>query len=244
MKQLSSWGKKHPVHSRLIIIASFVVITISGVVAAELLRSLGVVIPFIFFLLMALMTLYGWIYYPAKKDNPGKSKLISYRRQKRFDLLLSLCTIGLVIYAGNRTETLGTCESLLASSTTTSLQLGDSASKTYKSIPVFLASMKDAHGRTLKWKERKKLLKEQVAEIRKANDLPVAAKIALIILSVGVAVLLAYGVAILACSAACSGSEALAIFILIAGTALIVFLLLWAIRKIVGYKKRNKLFHP
>jgi len=115
----------------------------------------------------------------------------------------------------------------------------DSSAKNYKSINAFSASMKDANGRTLSWKERKKLLKVQINAIKASNDLTDGQKTGLIILSVLIALLLFYGVAALACSASCGGSDALAVVILVAGSALIIFLLIMAIRKILGKPKKK-----
>ncbi|HRF20009.1 MAG TPA: hypothetical protein PK977_17655, partial [Chitinophagaceae bacterium] len=60
----------------------------------------------------------------------------------------------------------------------------DSSAKTYKSIREFSASIKDKEGKLLKWKERKKLLKEQVRSIKKADNLSKGDKAGLIVLAV------------------------------------------------------------
>lgn len=99
--------------------------------------------------------------------------------------------------------------------------------------------MKDANGKQLSWKERKKLLKAQVRAIKKADDLSNGAKVALIFLSALVALGLLFLVAALACDLSCSGSGAAAVLVGLAGTALIALLLVVVIRAILG-KKRKK----
>lgn len=69
----------------------------------------------------------------------------------------------------------------------TSVPIGSSTSN-FKSIEAFKASLKNKGGKTLRWSERRKLLKTQLKEIRKSDDLPVAAKIALTIACVLVVV--------------------------------------------------------
>ena len=100
--------------------------------------------------------------------------------------------------------------------------------------------MKDENGKMLKWKERKKMLKEQVKEIKKANNLSNGEKALLVILSVLVAAGLLYLVAALSCSLSCSGSDAAAVLVGVGGIALVIFLLIIAFRAIYGRKKKKK----
>ena len=87
---------------------------------------------------------------------------------------------------------------------------------------------------------KKKILKEQIREIKKANDLSEGTKVLLIILSIVVAIGLLFLVAALACNLSCSGSDAVAVIVGIGGLALIIFLLIIAIRAITGKKKKGK----
>jgi hypothetical protein len=116
----------------------------------------------------------------------------------------------------------------------------DSTIKSYKSIAEFRALMKDETGKPLKWKEKKKLLKEQIRAIKKDKDVSNAGKVALIILSIAVALGLLYLIAALACDLSCSGSEGAATVLMIGGAGLIVFLFILALRAILGKKKRAK----
>ena len=129
---------------------------------------------------------------------------------------------------------------LNATALTNSTSPKDSSAKTYKSIATFSASLKNENGKTLKWKERKKLLNEQIKGIKSANDMSEGGKIALIFLSVIVALALLYLVAALACEVWCTGSAAAALLVLLGGTALVIFLLVITIRGINGKKKKKQ----
>ena len=142
-------------------------------------------------------------------------------------------------YFGNRDVSPFSSSLLSASTGSTISQPGDS-SKTYKSMNELKKMMKDANGKILKWKERKKLMKEQVRRIKKDNSISEGAKVALIILTVLVALGLAILVAALSCSISCSGSEALAVIVGIVGYAAIIFLTVVIIRSIVRNAKKEK----
>ena len=87
---------------------------------------------------------------------------------------------------------------------------------------------------------KKKLLKEQLRAIKKSGEISKGGKVALIILSVIVALGLLYLVAALACNISCSGSEGGAIILAVGGTALVIFLLVITLRAILGKKKKPK----
>ena len=109
-----------------------------------------------------------------------------------------------------------------------------------REIQEIVASSRNETGKSLKWKERKKLLKEQISAIKKDNDMSKGAKVALIILSVAIALGLLYAVAALACNISCGGSEAGAIVVMVGGAAVVTFLLIIAIKSITGKKKKPK----
>ena len=86
------------------------------------------------------------------------------------------------------------------------------------------------------------MLKTQLKEIRKADDMSKGEKVALIILSVIVALGLLALVGSAACTLSCNGSDAAALIVAIGGTALVVWLLISVIRRINSKtrKKRSK----
>ena len=93
--------------------------------------------------------------------------------------------------------------------------------------------------RSLKWKKKNRLLKNQVRAIKKSDELLKGAQIVLIILSVIVALGLLGLVAALACNLSCGGSDAIAILAGLGGTALVTFLLIITIKAILGKKKKK-----
>lgn len=153
--------------------------------------------------------------------------------------MLVASTFCMVVYFGNQPDKIFRSSTPLSAAAPSSFPK-DSTIKSYKTIETFRASMKDETGKTLKWKEKKKLLKEQIRAIKKDTEMSKGAKVALIVLSVLVAIGLFYLVAALACNLSCGGSEGAASLVLIGGSALIIFFLIIAIRAIVGRKKKPK----
>ena len=182
----------------------------------------------------------AWLKYPVR-TNPAltKGKKDRYILQKTCDLLLISATFIMFTYFGNRQVSPFSTSLFAASTFSTISQPGDS-SKTYKSIADFKKMMKDENGKMLKWKERKKLMKAQIREIKKDNSISEGGKVALIILTVLVALGLAILVAALSCSLSCSGSEAAAVIVGIIGYGAIVFLTIVVIRSIIRNARKEK----
>lgn len=240
MKKLSLWARDHKWQSRLIIVVSFVMLTGLGLLTGLLLYDLEVYLPIITFFLFIGICIAGFIFYPRKRSAGSLNRNRRYWRQKSCDLLLGASTFGMIVFIANRPQ-----EALqysfpfpVATASIPSLPK-DSVLISYKPIPLFKQSLKDENGKWLKWKERKSLLKAQIKGIRESNELSGGAKVALIILSVLIAAGLIIGVASLACSLSCSGSEAAAIVVGVLGTAAVVALLIFVIKKITGKKKKE-----
>ena len=241
MKKISRWGKDHKRSARIIIVTSFVLLTGLGILAGTLLNTLDISIPEAVLFLFIAVAAAGFIFYPSRSFKEQKSRSVYYLRQKSCDLLLAGSTFLLVVCVANQPGHLFRWVQPLQATTAGGTSLPkDSTVKTYKSIAAFAASMKDDNGKPLKLKERKKLLKEQVRAIQHAKEPSKGVKVLLIILSVIVAAALIIGVASLACSISCSGSEALAIVVGVLGTALVIWLLIAVIRSITGKKKKVK----
>ncbi|MBC7875010.1 MAG: hypothetical protein H7Y01_13490 [Ferruginibacter sp.] len=242
MKKISSWAKDHKWSARIIIVLSFAILNILGVITGGLLTSLGITIPGAIFVFFACTYCAGFIAYPSrslKKKKLGAAAF--YVRQKSCDLLLAGSTFLMIVCLGNRPGQLFRYDMSFNAALASNTSLPkDSTLNTYKTIAAFSASMKDENGKSLKWKERKKLLKEQVKAIKKSTEPSKGGKVALIILSVIVAIGLLGLVLGLACNLSCSGSDAAAILVGVGGTALVVFLLVITIRAIQGKKKKPK----
>lgn len=244
MKKISHWAKDHKRSARMLIIVSFVLLNVLGIATGNLLSSLDISIPELVLYLFVAAAAAGFIFYPSRSFKEQRSKAAFYVRQKSCDLLLAGSTFFMIVCIANQPGHLfRSIQPLHATTAATTSLPKDSTLKNYKSITAFAASMKNENGKPLKWKERKKLLKDQVRAIRDSEEMSQAAKILLIILSVIVAAALILGVATLACNIACSGSEALAIVVGVVGIGLVVWLLIVVIRNILG-KKGKKVKDP
>ena len=239
MRKISNLAKKHKWAARFLIVARYLLVNYLGIISGIFLNDLSVLIPSSVFVFFILLFFTGLIIYP---DKVRKEKNISreniYRLQKSFDLILVLSTFVMVIYTGNHFKNPFT-NFISARASSFSLP-ADSNSKKYKSIEAFKTSMKDADGNLLKWKERKKLLKEQVKAIKKSSDTNDGGKVVLIILSVLVAAGLLYLIAAASCSLSCSGADGAAILVGVGGTAAVVLLTILVIRSILRKSKKKK----
>ncbi len=242
MRKLSLWAKGHKKMARITIVVSFIALTALGIATGSLLSELGITLTAVTLLAFVAAYFTGVIFYPIKffKGNQ-KSTTAFYVRQKSCDWLLTAATFCMIVYFGNRpNEIFNFSPSVNATIPATALFPKDSSIKAYKTITAFKASLKDETGKSFKLKERKKLLKEQIGAIKKDKDMSNGGKVALIVLSVVVALGLLYLVAALSCSLSCGGSEGAAVLVMIGGAGLIVFLLVMAIRAILGKKKKLK----
>lgn len=246
MKKISRWAKNHKKLSRIIIVASFTVLTALGIATGLLLTDAGVSISSYALFIISAVYVAGLVAYPSRSLRQKKlNAAVFYIRQKSCDLMLATSTFCMIIYFSNRPGEIFSYSAALNAAIPISTSIPkDSAVKAYKSIADFKASLKDENGKALKWKAKKKLLKEQIRGIKKDKDMSAGAKVGLIILSVAVALGLLYLVAALSCNLSCSGSEGAAIFVLGAGGGLVIFLLVLAIRAILGKKRKRKNKEP
>jgi hypothetical protein len=98
--------------------------------------------------------------------------------------------------------------------------------------------MKDANGKKLKLKERKKLLRKQVTMIQQSESSD-GTKALLIALSIIVALGAVYLVLILSCALACNDMGVLAVVVLLGGVTLVVFGLIKVIQNITRKKPKD-----
>ncbi len=238
MKRISTWAKNHIGPARLIIAGSQILIALLGIITGLLLKDLNILLPTVFISVVILFFMAACLVYPSKEKRGHVSRPgFYYARQKSCDFVLAASCFCLIIFLSNRPDRLFQYSLTPEAYAVTNPSLPtDSSLKTYKPVDAFAASMKDENGKTLKWKERKKLLKEQINAIKKSDSGPGNNKPLLIILSVVAALGLLSLVASLSCSLSCNGSEAAALIVGIGGTALIIFLLVIAIKAI----KRKK----
>lgn len=242
MKKLSAWASHHKWAARIIIICIYPMLNALAAIAGILLFQLNIELPLGLMIAAILICVGAIVYYPRRSDKYVKfAPAAFYLRQKSCDFLLGLTTFLMVMFVINRLNTqLPFYEPLMGASTTETSAPKDSTLRQYKTIQAFSATMKDEKGKALKWKERKKLLKKQLRAIENDDELSDGAKFFLIFLSCVVATGLLILLAALACEISCSGSEALAILVMLLGTGLLVFLLIRVIKRILGKSRKKK----
>lgn len=242
IKNLSLWAKNHKWATRILIIIAFLFLDIIGIITGVLMNDLSIIINpaiFYFFVILFIATI-G--FYPRKSNKKTSiTQHVFYVRQKSCDLVLAGSTFLMIVCIGNNDSILETnFISAAASTRSIPVSTADSTLKPYKSIAAFSASMKNENGKLLKWNERRKLLKEQIRGIKKANDISKGGKAALMILCSLIAAGLLLLIVAWSCDLSCSGSDGAALLVGVGGTAAVIFLLLLAVRLIYGRIKKGK----
>lgn len=241
MKQLSVWARNHKWKARIVMVIAWLILTALAIIIGTTLVGLNIELPSTVLLITVALFLAAIFYYPSRSQKSFYGADLFYKKQKSCDLLLAVCSFCMILYATNKPGTLfQRYGNLYAATIFEPSVLKDSTSKTYRSIKDFSASMKNEDGKMLKWKERKKLLKQQVKAIKRSGDMTRGEKTLLTVLSVLVALGLLLLVATLACNLSCNGSGAAAVIVGIGGAGLVVFLLVLALRGIQGKKKKRK----
>ena len=241
MKKISVWANRHKWQARIILVIAIFLLSGAGIASGLLLKDISVVIPSSLLLLFVLIYFTGLVLYPAQAARNRLGSSLFYRQQKMADIILAASAFLLFVCISNDASPSKILfPGFQPASASIPVSVADSTVRAYKTFAEFSKQMKDENGKQLQWKERKKLLKQQVKAIRQANDMSRGEKTVLIILSVLLAMGLIFLIAGLSCSLSCSGAEGAAIVLALGGTALIVFLLILAIRSInnKGRKKR------
>ena len=231
-RKISFWASKHKWPARFSIIISFLIMNGLGIYSGLLLNELNIVFTAWFLILSLLVFSIAWLTYPKIRSG-------TYVNRKISDSVMIMSTFLMFMYFGNRQVTPFN-PSILYGANSNILSLPKDSTGKYKSPGEFKKSLYDQSGKPLKWKERKKLLKQQVKAIKKDRSLSDGGKVGLIILCVLLAVILAYGVAALSCSLSCSGSEGAAVVVAVLGFAGILLLTIFLIRSIVRKSKKEK----
>jgi protein-S-isoprenylcysteine O-methyltransferase Ste14 len=234
MKKISIWAKHHVWQSRLIIIVIYILLNVIGIFIGQQLKDINVILPQFYFIACILITIALWIWYPERL----KTRQTSYAKRKLFDFSLGAVTFLMIIYAGNNwrylfinSETVQATK-IIRSST-------DSAINSNSLIKSFILNINNTDVSRLSQRKKINLIKTQIKKIQQQKETTKGEKTALIVLSVFVALILLYGLAGLSCSISCGGSEALAIIVALAGTFLIIFLLVRIIKAITNPRKKT-----
>lgn len=229
--KLSYWARDHKIPARILLIACFTLLYITGLFAGAQIRDLA--IQFGNYFLVSVIIAYAcfYFYYPSvtAKETLGKNR--HFKRILTARMGLTTCLFALILFAGNHPEKVQPFSALIIQANAI-VPAKDSPTVKYWSITEFRSMMKDASGKKLKLKERKKLLKQQTTAIRNSSGSDTS-KALLIALSILVAIGVFYGILLLSCSLACNDMGGLAAVVLIGGTTLLIFGLIKTIQHIL-----------
>ncbi len=243
MKKISTWGKHNKAAARVIIIISSIILILLGLNLGYKLKEAGLLLPFSLFTGITCVYFISILVYPYKTlriaNHPAS---YNYVRRKTLDLVIAFCSFSMFLFVGNRPG--GVIHLGNAVYAAVPLNSPSKEIKPFKSISSFSKSIKDENGKLIKWKERKKLLKEQLKSVKSSKDLSRGEKTLLTILSILVASGLLLLVGALACGISCNGSAAGAIIVGVGGTALIIWLLIITLRAINRAKVKEKKREP
>src|SRR5207253_10113519 len=138
----------NPSSARIIIVLSFILLTILGITVGILLRSLAVPVPDLSFTFLCVLFVICAIIYPSrqKRCKPTCRRKL-YWRQKSCDFSFAALTFLMLATIANGPENFfNGAVSNATSVIEPSIFPRDSVYHQYKSMSTFLASMKDANG--------------------------------------------------------------------------------------------------
>lgn len=226
MKKLAFWARENKNSARATIIISYVFLNLIALFLGDLIHSLNIQFTPLFFVFASILTIVGWMIYPSK--NRKKEYRNFFLRQKSADLLLISATFLFIVYAGNS----------LNRNWNAPFNPVQAISIIYPSSSTHVTESSSTKTSVSKKSLRKKI-RAEIKSIRKAyKESSKSQKTLYIILAVLGAALLTYGLAGLACSISCSGSEALAIVVLVVGLGGIIFGVVKLIQRITRSKPK------
>lgn len=229
MKRLSLWAYHHKGAARLLIVFCYIVLNAVGFFIGDLLLLLGVHVSSLLVYLVTAAAIAAFVLYPLRIEKHRHRHY--YVRQKACDALLITTTLLLVISAANLRHTDNNPFSLSVAGAVVPVAVYSSH---------VAANEKPAKKVSL-FKEVKTSLARTFQKVRHYyKRLNTTDKIVLTALLALVALAALYGVIAWSCSLSCSGSEATGWIVLVAGTGIIVFLVLWAGRTINRAYRRRK----
>ena len=211
--------------SRILLVLIYLLLNASGILLGTLLEMVQVSIPFVvaYFLLIPFLT--AVLLYPSRKQKHSFRNF--YRARKTADAVLVACSFLFVVCYSNQpagNALLQNRQAVFASSEATPV-VSEKPGK-----PKIRIRLEKSSFSKKQWQQ----IKQNVKEIRKTlRKKTTAGQVFLIILTVLVALALQFLVAALACDLSCSGAEGLAWTVLLLGTALVTFLTVVVIRRIV-----------
>jgi len=218
MKQISYWARSHKTAARIILILLYIPLNIAGLLTGYLLQETGVSFTANFIYTLIILVLAVYFFYPAKA---------TYYKRKIFEGVMITCTYLMICFYGNQLNNPAPVFPFSSSTQAVSYTINHRGIQPVSNDP----------GKTLTKKELRKELKQS---FRQKKEMKKGWKIALIILTILVAAGLIYVFLALGCAIACSGSEALAIVVVLLGSAATIFGAIKLIQYISGKKRRKE----
>jgi hypothetical protein len=224
MKKISFWAHENKKTARLTIVISYILLNVIGLFLGDVIHSLNVELTPLFLAIAILLTLIGWMIYPSMSRKKEYSNF--FWRQKSADLILVSATFLFVVYMGNA---LNSNDNIFRNNTQAAAILFTNVSHVTNTPKT-----------TVSKKSLRKKIRSEFKRLRKAyKDSTDTKKTIYIILAVLVAVGLTSLLSAAVCSISCSGSEALAIVVLIVGLGGIIFGLVKLIQRITRGKPKK-----
>ena len=228
MKHLSYWAKHHPRQARAIIVAAHTIVATAAFKGGLWLYARhDVAWPIWLFPLLLLLTFWVKSAYPTKPLT--ETEIASdhrYWRSRRVLLGMTLCAWLLMLLAGNRTAQWSEQPASAASVT-------ERSPTAYGQMPFLMTDGGQVmHAKAaFKWLKAKKktYFEKKVRHIRQraaaggSGEMDAVGQVLLTLLTLVVALFLAYLIAGLACNLSCSGQEGLAIIVALVGGGLLIW---------------------
>ena len=214
MKKISYWAKNNIWKTRILIIASYLILSLLGIIIGKLLSQLDIIISPIIFDYFLAISLLIFVLYPNKKAK--------YELRKTFDFVLLFTFFLFTVISGNQKKFILNDGSLLASTIISPKDSTKSLNKNEHFIS-FVNHLNLQKGKLLSASEKKHILKQKVREIKNDKELSKEEKTGLAILCMIAAITLMAGIVAAACSVACAGSGAGGLLILLGGWFLTLF---------------------
>jgi hypothetical protein len=229
MKRLSLWAYHHKWSARLLIVVCYLVLNTAGFLIGDLLGLMGVHVSSGLVYLFSAAALSGCIFYPSSREKQRCRNY--YLRQKTCDALLITTTLLLIISAANLRQEAHTPFHLSTAGAVVPVSPHPSG---------VAGNVKPAKKSSF-LKDVKTALTQAFHKVRSYyKRLNTTDKIVLTAVLALLAAAALYGVVAWACSLSCSGPEAVGWIVLVGGTGVIVFLVLWAGRTINRVYRRRK----
>ena len=226
MKKLAFWARAHKRAARITIITCYLFLNVIGIFLGDVIHSLNIEFTPLFFVTAILMTLLGWMIYPAKSGKKNYRNF--FWRQKSADLILVSATFLFLVYMGNA----------LNSNFNSMRNATQAASIVHPTTSVVTTPSVEKN--SVSKKSLRKKIRSEFKSLRKAyKESTKSQKTIYIILAVLAAAGLTYLLAGASCSIACSGAEALAYVVFFVGLGAIVFGLVKLIQRISRGKPKG-----